>query len=143
MPSRYLPISLGLLFLPFGVLAESVEPTLCPTRLETKQVIENSPSGWSGFGEQVAQSKLENVSFFDGDPQQQAELAPSPIQVTKRHLKNTWHFSNLHNGSVWLQCVYADTRLALAKPLASSTSSCTATYDNRFTPPRLERLSCK
>lgn len=136
-------ISIAFLAVPLGVQAEPTETIHCPAQIETQQAITNTPEGWEGIGNNVpALSKLVNVSLFDGNPEQQAELAPSSTQTTKQFLKNTWKLSGVHNGEVWLQCRYADTRLSLNQALKKTVTRCEATYNNRFNPPNLEGAKC-
>lgn len=49
----------------------------------------------------------------------------------------------MHNGSLWIKCIYSDTGLSLVKQLGTDISACTASYDSRFSPALLIDVSCE
>lgn len=135
----FLFLSLMLPAASFGAVGTK---SLCPEQIETIQSVKHVPEGWSAVIDWQP-SRLINAGFYDGHPDQQAELAPSEVKATKRQVKNTWKFSASHNDSLWIKCIYSDTGLSLVKQLGENISTCTTSYDNRFSPALLVSVNCE
>ncbi|WP_147375810.1 STY0301 family protein [Noviherbaspirillum cavernae] len=115
---------------------------VCPARIETSQSPRKIPEGWTPVLE-GGPSILTNAGFYDGHPEQLAELAPSKSKSTRRELVNDWSFSTAHNGSIWIKCIYSNTGLSLARQLDKDISSCSISYDARHAPFSIADITCK
>jgi len=70
---------------------------------------------------------LENARFYDGHPQEEAELVPD--ESSKQ--RSVWRFVKNDKRRIWLTCSYKATTLVLARQLPASVTQCVVNHRRR------------
>ncbi len=102
----------------------------CPAVFAIRQEIRTElPAGWSGRTVDWP-APLSHVLFFDGDPKNQAGLAPGRTVRSGNDEVSVWPLEPLNptDRPTWLACEYAGTQLFLARPLPLSVKECRVYY---------------
>jgi len=88
----------------------------CPAKIETKQALASSSTGWLGERRDVGHL-LDGVGFFSGPVAENAELAPSDAAGTRYDVTDT-------GVPVRLVCRYRGTDVMLARPVPKGARQC-------------------
>lgn len=117
----------SLVFLTLAVLScgAQSEELQCPSNIAVKETLEQSPQGWS-IGNNGIPSSLARVTFFDGDPKNQASLAPDRDFKSGKDQVAVWKFG-AGQGPIWLACEYLSTSITLMRELPAY-RQCRVTY---------------
>jgi hypothetical protein len=100
----------------------------CPETIETQQEPKTIPEGYAVSADTLGPSRLTYVSFFDGPPEQQADLVPDEDKGGQPE----WHFSSPSKvGGYWIGCHYSRTQLMLTRQLPASVRKCSVSYQKR------------
>lgn len=96
----------------------------CPLRLSV-----NTPAtGWT-VTQGDTSARLVGITFYDGAPKEEASLVPD----STTHVGDTdvavWVFPKTGGRAQWLACRYERTGAVVARALAPSVRSASATYD--------------
>src|SRR3954465_13509675 len=104
---RFLLIPLVAL-VPLSSLAQAEESgPLCPAQIETAQSIGAPIAGYEAV-DTKAQHFWDQITFFDGRPEQMASLKyDTEVEKPDRGFVLTWNFDR--NSEVWIECRYAAT----------------------------------
>lgn len=114
-------IFLGLVGFSISCGVHSKTP-VCPLKITTKQHLTENYAGWKPFPKDATHF-MEGVSFYRGDPQEQAMLKPD--SSTKGTA--TWTFSP--DDSIYMVCDYNQTMIHLSQILPTNTTTCQVSYD--------------
>lgn len=112
--------SLSAIGLPRSACA--VETVTCPAVFPMK-ALQFGPTtdGWTAEPGERA-SRLIGFGLYSGPPAQLAELQ----ETTVRKGQSIWNLAPPYAGGLWVQCVYADGALTLARRLSTTSGVCTA-----------------
>jgi hypothetical protein len=136
---------LPLVFLLFGFCCETSaeDPIGCPPQVSVGETVSGPFEGWSILkGDPV--HKLVGLTFYDGNPAENASLAPDSETRSGNSSISSWKFSG--TTSVWAVCRYADTSVTLARDLKNKIRGCSITYNRRLSVsgyPVMEKISCQ
>jgi hypothetical protein len=98
----------------------------CPEKVEVRQEISAPVQGWIPAVD-PAPSRLAGITFFDGEPKEQASLAPDRESKVNGKSVATWNF-NSNSRPTWVACRYAGTTVTLTKELPKGVKSCSITF---------------
>ena len=103
------------------------EELACPQPINvTESLIGPAPMGWVTRSTGT-QRFLAGVSFFDGDPSKDFNLAPDSDKPAAAERVATWVFGKSPD-PIWLVCRYLDTGVVLQKPLTKGLTRCQVRY---------------
>ena len=116
---------LGLAFVVALASPAAAEEWSCPGSLLTV----DQPAAPEGYTPQPAESThgFRYVSFFDGPPANEIELAPSEDRNEGRTLQ-VWAFEPGRQQPITAICRYQDTNATISIDLAPAITSCTAVW---------------
>ena len=117
----------------------------CPSEIDTTQQLEKPAPGWREFHSKTPH-RLNQITFYDGHPDEQASLAPDTSKSMKGAEISTWQFGNRIGRRIWIACGYAGTAISLIQELHDATRSCSITYDSKVRLaglPRITNLDCR
>jgi len=108
--------------------AYAAETELCPASIETQQSVKSAPYPFRAVA--VARvSQLMGLTFFDGDPKDEASLAPDDEVKSGGKIVSTWSFPPGNARGTYLQCAFTDTTIVLQRKLEAAITKCAVTYD--------------
>jgi hypothetical protein len=114
-------------FLIAACTACASEELTCPQPLSIKESLSaEAPAGWTARSTGT-QRYLAGVSFYDGDPSKDFNLAPDNDKPSGKERIATWTFGKRAE-PIWLVCRYLDTGMVLQKPLAKGLAQCQVRY---------------
>ena len=122
----------------------AAEVDVCPGRLETRQSAKAPYPYQLVPGNDAA--PLMGITFFDGDPKDEASLAPDNETKAAGTTVSTWKFAADSNLGTFVRCSYFGTSLQLQRRLVPSPGMCTVTYDDKSSTgglPTIFKISCK
>lgn len=111
----------------------------CPATIETRQQLLGTTQGWQavtrnelGEQHQPLRHRLENLSLFDGDPDERAQLKPDNGDS---HAIHYWSLDRHNPRPFYLVCHYQETAITLQQALPAGLGYCRvnqpASYDLR------------
>ncbi|HDZ8965513.1 STY0301 family protein [Aeromonas dhakensis] len=111
----------------------------CPATIETRQQLLGTTHGWQavtrndlGEQHQPLRHRLENLSLFDGDPDERAQLKPDNGDS---HAIHYWSLDRHNPRPFYLVCHYQETGITLQQALPAGLGYCRvnqpASYDLR------------
>ncbi|WP_421213982.1 STY0301 family protein [Aeromonas dhakensis] len=116
----------------------------CPATIETRQQPLGTPQGWhavtrNALGEQhqPLRHRLENLSLFDGDPDERAQLKPDNGDS---HTIHYWSLDRHNPRPFYLVCHYQETAITLQQALPAGLGYCRV---NQPAPYDLRGLICR
>ena len=116
----------------------------CPPRIEVNQRLAVRLPGWSAISDQIPH-QLAGLTFFDGNPRDQASLATDKQTTVNGKTVASWTFG-VSGSPTWVACRYAATDVMLTRELPRPVRSCSITYATRETIdglPVIDRVDCK
>lgn len=124
--------------------AFAAETDICPARLETRQSAK-APYPYQLVPSNDA-SPLMGVTFFDGDPKDEASLAPDNEKKAAGTTVSTWKFAADDKLGTFVRCSYFGTSLQLQRRLVPTPGTCAVTYDDKVSTgglPTILKITCK
>lgn len=122
----------------------AAESDICPAHLDTRQ------SAKAPYPFQIVPgseaSPLMGVTFFDGDPKDEASLAPDSEKKAAGTTVATWKFTPDAKLGIFVRCSYFGTSLQLQRRLVPTPEMCAVTYDDKVSTgglPTILKISCK
>ncbi|MFQ2359085.1 STY0301 family protein [Aeromonas dhakensis] len=116
----------------------------CPATIETRQQPLGTPQGWQavtrnelGEQHQPLRHRLENLSLFDGDPDERAQLKPDNGDS---HAIHYWSLDRHNPRPFYLVCHYRETAITLQQALSAGIGYCRV---NQPAPYDLRGLICR
>lgn len=116
----------------------------CPATIETRQQPLGTPQGWQavtrnelGEQHQPLRHRLENLSLFDGDPDERAQLKPDNGDS---HAIHYWSLDRHNPRPFYLVCHYQETAITLQQALPAGIGYCRV---NQPAPYDLRGLICR
>src|SRR5262245_5781647 len=103
-----------LTFLWLSAMMSAADPVQCPATVSVRQVATDIPAGWTA-GTSAVPVELAGITFFEGNPQDEASLVYDRLTPTSTGTRAVWTFAQ--NSHIWLSCSYAATRVVLSKLL--------------------------
>jgi hypothetical protein len=122
---RILPALVTLGFTTFEVVAAVQQ---CPATIDVHQQLTTPVEGWTSVNSD-SPHRLENITFYDGRPEERVSLAPDASRKSADHETSTWRFSPQSDRRVWMACSYSGTSVSLAQELPAGTRACSVVYD--------------
>ena len=123
-------------------VAHAQEFSPCPATIRVDaQKLAAPVAGWSVVAARPEPHQLQGITFFDGDPKEEASLAPD--RSTK--LQQTWEFASAQRPQ-WLTCRYTGTTVVIGRVLPKQIKACTLTFLANETiggSPVIQKLTCK
>lgn len=95
---------------------------LCPEKITTTQQLTGDYADWKPFSADAAHF-VDGVSFYSGDPHEQAVLKPDSFVKGKA----TWRF--VSGDTIYMVCQYNQTTIRLSKVLPAYTTQCQVSYN--------------
>jgi len=86
------------------------------------------------------------ITFFDGDPKDEASLAPDNEQKAAGTIVSTWKFTAERKRGTFVRCSYFGTSLQLQRRLVPPPGMCAVTYDDKASTgglPTILKITCK
>ena len=137
------------LFLVTGVLfacsTVAIAAPQCPSEIETQQQLTGAVPGWHDLRAKTPH-RLNQITFFDGHPDEQASLVPDTTKSVKGPEISTWQFASKAGRRLWIACGYAGTTISLIQELPEALRTCSVMYDPRARlagQPRISNLDCR
>jgi hypothetical protein len=124
--------------------AFAAEGDICPAHLETRQSVK-API-LSRRSRARALSPRMGITSFDGDPKDEASLAPDDEKKVTRTTVSTWKFAGGDKPSTLVRCSYFGTSVQLQRRLVPTPGTCTVTYDANVSTgglPTILKIACK
>jgi len=124
--------------------AFAAEGDICPAHLETRQSVK-APYPFQAVPGESA-SPLMGITFFDGDPKDEASLAPDDEKKVTGTTVSTWKFAGSDKSSTFVRCSYFGTSVQLQRRLVPAPGTCTVTYDANVSTgglPTILKIACK
>ncbi len=122
--------------------AQAQDFSACPATIRVEpQKLAAPVAGWSVVATRPEPHQLQAITFFDGDPKEEASLAPD--RSTK--LQQTWEFGAAQRPQ-WLTCRYTGTSVVIGKVLPKQVKACTVTYvanESIGGSPVIQKLVCR
>lgn len=116
----------------------------CPATIETRQQLLGTTQGWQavtrnelGEQHQPLRHRLENLSLFDGDPDERAQLKPDNGDS---HAIHYWSLDRHNPRPFYLVCHYRETAIILQQALPAGLGYCRV---NQPAPYDLRGLICR
>lgn len=116
----------------------------CPATIETRQQPLGTPQRWQavtrnelGEQHQPLRHRLENLSLFDGDPDERAQLKPDNGDS---HAIHYWSLDRHNPRPFYLVCHYQETAITLQQALPAGIGYCRV---NQPAPYDLRGLICR
>lgn len=110
----------------------------CPPRIESRQQLLSTHSGWQGVSRVLAgqpaerlSHRLDNLSLFDGDPAELAQLKPDNGDSSEAHY---WSLDKRNPRPFYLVCHYQDSSITLQQALPSGVSHCRVNETGPYEP---------
>jgi hypothetical protein len=122
----------------------AAESDICPAHLETRQGAK-APYPFQIVPGSEA-SPLMGVTFFDGDPKDEASLAPDSENKAAGTTVSTWKFAQDEKLGTVVRCSYFGTSLQLQRRLVPTPGMCAVTYDDKVSTgglPTILKIACK
>jgi hypothetical protein len=122
----------------------AAEGDICPAHLETRQSAK-APYPYQLVPSNDA-SPLMGVTFFDGDPKDEASLAPDNGKKAAGTTVSTWKFAADDKLGIFVRCSYLGTALQLQRRLVPTPGTCAVTYDDKVSTgglPTILKITCK
>jgi hypothetical protein len=119
----------------------AAEGDICPVRLETRQSAKDPYELVHGNDA----SPLMGVTFFDGDPKDEASLAPDNETKVAATTVSTWKFVTDDKLGIFVRCSYFGTSLELQRRLVPPPGMCAVTYDDKVSTgglPTILKITC-
>jgi hypothetical protein len=127
---RHFLIGVAAVAAQFGV-AFAAEGDICPASLATTQS-GKAPYPYT-LKNGTASAPLMGVTFFDGDPKEEASLAPDSTKTAGGKMTSVWTFDPAGKNGTYVSCSYFGTSMTLERKLNPAPSKCTVTYDAKST----------
>ena len=103
-------------------------PFYCPPQIESRQQLLTTPAGWQEVSRDARgrpngplAHRLDNLSLFDGDPAEQAQLKPDNGDSSETHY---WSLDKGNGRPFYLVCHYQDSAITLQQALPKGISHC-------------------
>lgn len=116
----------------------------CPPQIESRQQLLSTHTGWQGMSRDLhgqpserLSHRLDNLSLFDGDPAELAQLKPDNGDSSESHY---WSLDKSNTRPFYLVCHYQDSAIRLQQALPSGISYCRV---NQTSPHELIGLICR
>ena len=122
----------------------AADPVQCPPRIEVNQRLAVQIPGWSAISDQIPH-QLAGLTFFDGNPRDQASLAPDKQTTVNGKTVAVWTFG-VSGRPIWVACRYAATDVMLTRELPRAVRTCSIAYATRETIdglPVIDKVDCK
>jgi hypothetical protein len=142
-PLRLIPIGLAVCAAFCGPTL-AAEGDICPAHLETRQSAK-APYPYQLVPSNDA-SPLMGITFYDGDPKDEASLAPESEKKLTGTTVSTWKFATENKRGIFVRCSYLGTSLQLQRRLVPPPGTCTVTYDDKASTgglPTILKIMCK
>ncbi len=112
------------LIVPFGLVlsASGALGSPCPATV----TVTEKPAG-SALGAVSVEHKFRYVSFFDGDPKDQADLAPDDAGPNPTKLRQSWELKRSAGRPLTMVCRYHDTDKTFVDVVPLGIKNCTLT----------------
>ena len=114
---------------------------VCPTTIAVEpQRLAKPIPGWTALSIDPPRHELESVTFFDGDPKDQASLAPD----REDRLQNSWSFAP-QDRPIWLTCHYSRTTVTIGRILPKTVKRCRVTFAANVSIgglPLIQKIAC-
>ena len=119
----------------------------CPkdVSFEETAVTAKVPAGWEAkhdFSPKVLSHKFENLSVYDGPPEEGARLVPDN-EANTNPAHTLWTFNKKKERLIWLGCEYTDSNIILAKALPKNVTKCRLVFSDTKASARLLGLACQ
>jgi hypothetical protein len=140
---RLIPIGLAVFAALYGSTF-AAESDICPARLDTRQSAK-APYPYELVPGDGA-SPLMAITFFDGNPKDEASLAPDGEKKAAGTTVSTWKFAADDKLGLFVRCSYFGTSLQLQRRLVPTPAMCTVTYDDKVSTgglPTILKITCK
>ncbi len=98
---------------------------LCPSKIETKQQLDQELKGWESWSRNV-KHRLKTVLLFYGHPSKQMALKYDEIVEQEAETVYVWHLDA--EAEYWVQCEYSGTDVVLARRAPRGVTRCEATW---------------
>jgi len=141
---RLMLIAVAAIAAPYGS-GFAAESDVCPAQLETKQSAK-APYPYQLVPSSNDASPLMGITFYDGDPKDEASLAPDSEKKVAGTTVSTWKFAADEKRGTFVRCSYLGTSVQLQRRLVPPPGTCAVTYDDKaFTGglPTIIKISCK
>lgn len=128
------------------VWAHADEAAICPASIQTQQSAPKVPYPFIAVAAKTTTSQLKGLTFFDGDPKDQASLAPDSENKVGGQIVSTWTFPPGNERPTYVRCLYEDTSVVLQRTLDAKITSCKVTLDEKEEVsgyPAIRRIDCK
>ncbi len=125
-------------------VAYAAEADICPATLTTTQTGKAPYPYTAKPGATTA--PLMGITFFDGDPKDEASLAPDSEKSVGGKITSVWKFDTSSKAGTYVSCSYFGTTMTLERKLVPTPASCTVTYDAKTTTgglPTILNIACK
>lgn len=116
----------------------------CPPQIESRQQLLTRPQGWqemtrdlAGQPSQSLHHRLDNLSLFDGEPGELAQLKPDNGDSQETHF---WSLDGSQTRPLYLVCHYRDSAITLQQALPPGLRYCRV---NETSPYELLGLICR
>jgi hypothetical protein len=120
-------LSFGIFAAALAVPCLAADEAACPETVEVKQTVTASAPGWN-VSYATRPHRLEQITFFNGPPSEQASLVYDDWKNAKDAATATWTFPPDARG-YFVQCAYSGTSVELSRRLPESIKSCRVIYE--------------
>jgi hypothetical protein len=90
--------------------------------------------------------RLEQVTFFDGPPEELASLVYDDLKTAGKQQVAVWNFAANPRG-FWISCAYSGTAVVLSRRLPAGIKTCRVTYDKTASSaaglPAIQKIDCR
>lgn len=117
-------ISMVLLIFTHPTYAKQPIEIKCPAQITTKETLANTIPYWHATIQDTTHP-WRAVTFYDGDPRDNASLAPDKENKNQ----STWQFTSPRERDIYIACGYYRSSIELNQTLAKNITSCTISYD--------------
>lgn len=121
MSYRKTSVLAGLFGLSLSCITHSTS-VFCPSKITTTQQMTGEYGEWKPFVDDAVHG-MDGVSFYSGDPHEQAVLKPDSFVKGKA----TWRFAS--GNTIYIVCQYNQTIIRLSKVLPAYTTQCQVSYN--------------
>lgn len=99
----------------------------CPQPIRTEETLAGAPPQDWQVSVDAAPRYLAGVTFYAGQPSEQASLAPDRDVRAGKLRKASWRFEG-STEPIWFACRYLDSGVTLSKPLPAAYKQCEVSY---------------
>jgi hypothetical protein len=129
-----------------SLAAAGVAPGIeCPAQVAAEQKAVSPPAGWTA-GLSPEPHHLEQVTFFDGPPEELASLVYDDLKTAGKEQVAVWTFAANPRG-FWISCGYSGTAVVLSRRLPAGVKTCRVTYDKTSSStaglPAIKKIDCR